>query len=189
MGCSFLGAAEVVTTSYVRTARLSELPLPRPMLIHIADGKPVLVTKFITTQMIVGDVLSDLQCLVMGEKADFDIIVGFSWLRRHNAILDFGRDVICVRGASGHVAELSMRRPLPPRPHELQTLCAAVSAFVARVWILMTRMKLIHSKVLDVISGGCVLVDARRRSECTTSIAAIPGVLIKNEIYSTVTIC
>lgn len=70
---------EIVTKAFVRKAKLIEVALPRPMLVELADGKPVLVTNFVGAQMLVGEVISDFHCLVMGESAAFDVIVGITW--------------------------------------------------------------------------------------------------------------
>lgn len=83
------------------------------MLAQLADGNAVLVSTFVTAQITVGDII---YCLVVGEKADFDVFVGISWLRRYNTVADFSNDSMKIRGISGRKAALSMRPLLAPCP-------------------------------------------------------------------------
>ena len=52
------------------------------------DGKPVLVPTFASPQILVGDIVSDFQCLAMGEDTDFDVLLGVAWMRQFCTILD-----------------------------------------------------------------------------------------------------
>lgn len=69
---------EIAPRSAVRKAGLAEIPLPRPLLIQLANRSTVIIESYIAAQMVISNVISDLYYLVIGDNANFDFIVGIS---------------------------------------------------------------------------------------------------------------
>jgi hypothetical protein len=92
---------EVISEKGARRVGAVLLPLPKSHCVRLADGTATEVRHHCVTKLVIRNIGMMVDLSVIGMDSDFDLLIGRQALRRLQAVEDYAREVLMVKGRIG----------------------------------------------------------------------------------------
>lgn len=107
---------DVVNLTFVEKHRIPRVRLQEPMSIRMADNQVTLVHEYGMMRLVVGDILTVIQAIIIGRSDEWDLLLGKQWHRRVGAVVDHKGETLALQGRKG----LKTTIPIKPSPNLME---------------------------------------------------------------------
>ncbi|RYC63902.1 hypothetical protein CHU98_g2314 [Xylaria longipes] len=107
---------ELMSAAMAEKLGLMPLLIKGPALyLRVADDSASPITHFVKFPLVVGGILSIITAYVAGSSKSYDLLLGKGWLRRNQAVIDFHKDQMTLKGKQGHTFVVSLEPAERPK--------------------------------------------------------------------------
>ncbi|KAI3534412.1 hypothetical protein CABS02_13243 [Colletotrichum abscissum] len=103
---------DVINLTFVERHRIPRVDMQEPMTIRLADNQVTLVHEYAIMRLVVGDILTIVQAIIIGRSDEWDLLLGKQWHRRVSAVVDHKSETLSLQGRKGLKTTVPMK-PLP----------------------------------------------------------------------------